>query len=89
MKFRNKISQWANDSEHINPYKMKNITETFPLKLSKDLTCFVTARNYNSHYIGFSNGLKDAHMTTDQMRKVAEHLIESADKIDNDPVFNT
>jgi len=65
---------------------MKTITETFSLKLDKDRFCHVTARNYNKHIIdfGISNQL---YLTVDELRKVAEHLLITAKKIESDKLL--
>lgn len=54
-------------------------------KDSKD-SIDITARNFKSHLIQFSSTLWET--TPYQLRKIAQFLTETADKIDNDPDFN-
>lgn len=66
----------------------KNIEETFTIKID-DQPYHVTARNFNDHEFFFhKNGdSPTAYLNTDGLRKLGQHLIDSANKIDADPVF--
>ena len=66
----------------------KEITENFSIKCGykNESLLTVTARNYNRHQICIN--ANPISITTDEMRLIAAHIIESADKIDNDKDFN-
>jgi hypothetical protein len=64
----------------------KNITEIFSIKLNGN-HYHIEARSYNSHLFNI-DGEKSYCLTVPEMRELAKHLIETADKIDNDKDFN-
>jgi hypothetical protein len=68
----------------------KNITEIFTLKLHGS-NYHIEARSFNEHH--FSIDAEKCHpITTIEMRMLANHILETADKIDNEnevPVNHT
>ena len=65
---------------------MKTISEVFTLEVSTNFKVHITARNYNSNLICF-NGEPDHQVNSDDLRKIADFLIETANKIDLDNDF--
>lgn len=67
----------------------KIIEETFT-KIIDRTDFYVIARNYNKHYLRFFNSgtACEVALTTDELRDLGNHLIDSANKIDADPDFN-
>lgn len=66
----------------------KEITENFSIKCGykNESSLTITARNYNQHQISINRN--PISISTSEMREIAEHIIKSADKIDNDKDFN-
>ena len=72
---------------------MKLITETFSIELpdknSTKVTKFhIEARNYNEHRVNFG-GQESICLSLANMYVLGNHLIDTAHKIDNDPVFQS
>lgn len=67
---------------------MKQITETFVVKFDS-LTIAVEARNFNTHQLSINWASQSARvpLTTSEMKKLANHLMMAADKIEQDPAF--
>lgn len=68
----------------------KAIEETFSIELNGQ-NFHITARNYNAHQFTWMRGIDsvDSHLTTEEMRRLGKHLIDSANKIDEDPDFKS
>ncbi len=66
---------------------MKIIEEKFTIKFGDGQYFHITARNYNRHKICFS-GLDLICLSTDDMRIIANHLLQTATIIDADKDFN-
>jgi len=64
----------------------KNITETFSIALN-GANYHIEARSYNDHLFSI-DGEKAHPIKVSQMRELAKHLEQTADKIDNDKDFN-
>ena len=65
---------------------MKQITETFSLEFGfrNNHRFHIIARNYNEHRISMTGEC----LSTKDMRAIGNHLLQTADTIDADEIFN-